>query len=107
MYEDEKMGYYPKDCARCGETYNGYHSHTCPPTKAEAVEKVLKAAAKWADAFCRQPDRQQDVDLYDAILGYLRSKAYESERVARSKKMDETVKDLLSKAKQKSVRRLK
>ena len=39
-----QIGYIDASCGICGESYNGYKSHSCPPTLAEADAALAVAA---------------------------------------------------------------
>ncbi len=91
----EKIGYYEAGCSICGESYNGYGFHTCPPGIEEATKEAIESAIAWAKAFSREPDRELDARLYNAVEVYERSKAAEPAKKLRKERMADLAKKFL------------
>jgi hypothetical protein len=100
----DKIGYYNEQCRFCGESFNGYGSHDCPPALDEAGQSALSAAAAWMKTFSRVPDRDVDAALYLAIQVYQRSKAVEPARQCYARRMAAAAKEVNRKSVQPAVR---
>lgn len=89
----DRIGYYHASCNICGESYNGYGSHSCPPKVEEASKAALENALAWAETFSRTPDRGSDAKLYDALQVYKRALAAEPGRKRCQERMDALAKE--------------
>ena len=102
-----QIGYYDATCGECGETYNGYGSHSCPMPLGSAKDHLIVAAIHWFSQWNEAPRDKVGASLYGAIEAFSRAKDAEPRRAKIKTRDDEAAKqfvaewDKMSKAKSK------